>query len=114
MHELGVVFKVIDLVEEVAVENKLSHIHSVTIELGEVSTVIDSYLQNCWKWAVGREELTKDAILVVEQIPALNECMDCGGVFGTVEYGKKCPICESTNTFLLQGNEFNVKEIEGE
>lgn len=113
MHELGVVFHVIDMVEEVAKENELTDIASVTIELGEVSTVIESYLQNCWKWAVvNRTEIMKNAILRVENIPAISVCNECGGKFGTIENGKICPHCGSDDTVLFQGNEFTVKEIE--
>ena len=51
MHELGVTFHIMDHLEKVAEENKVTHIRKVTLELGEVSTVIESYLQNCWTWA---------------------------------------------------------------
>ena len=44
MHELGVTFHIMDHLEKVAKENQVTHIHSVTLELGEVSTVIESYL----------------------------------------------------------------------
>ena len=72
MHELGVVFHVIKIVEEVATENELTEVESVTLELGEVSGVIESYLQNCWKWAVKkRSEILKDAVLMVETIPEI-------------------------------------------
>ena len=52
------------------------------------------------------------AELLVEKIPAIPYCEDCGEKFGTVEHGKKCPHCGSDKTYLLQGNEFNIKEIE--
>ena len=39
MHELGVVFHIIDSLEEVAKENDVTQIQSVTIEIGEVSTL---------------------------------------------------------------------------
>ncbi len=42
MHELGIVFHIIDSVEAVGKENSLQAVSSVTLELGEVSTVIDS------------------------------------------------------------------------
>lgn len=32
----------------------------------------------------------------------------------TVAHGKTCPYCGGGNTFLIQGNEFNIKEIEVE
>ena len=40
MHELGVVFHIADSVEKVARDNGAEKIHSVTLEIGEVSTVI--------------------------------------------------------------------------
>ena len=55
----------------------------------------------------------KTAKLYVEQIPAITYCEDCGKTYGTVEHGKICPHCGSEHTYLQQGNEFNIKEIEG-
>ena len=114
MHELGVVFRVIDIVKEVAAEHELSRVSKVTLELGEVSGVIEEYLHKCWKWSIKREPLMEEAALEVETIPAITECEDCGGMFGTVENGKTCPICGSKSTFLIQGNEFNIKDIQGQ
>ena len=113
MHELGVVFQAIKIVEEVAKENNLTEIESVTVEIGEVSTVIESYLQNCWKWSVEKKSDIMHCKLHVEKIPAITYCQDCGNKYETVTYGKTCPKCNSTHTYLLQGNEFNIKEIEG-
>ena len=112
MHELGIVFHIIKSVESVAKENQLSEIASVTLELGEVSTVIPSYLTDCWKWATDKTEILKGARLEVETIPAVTYCEDCGKTYGTVEYGKTCPHCKSERTYLLQGQEVNIKEIE--
>lgn len=112
MHELGVVFHIMDSLEKVAAENEVNGISKVTLELGEVSTVIDSYLQNCWKWAVQKRELFSDASLVIEKLPAITYCEGCGQTYPTVEHGKVCPYCKSQETWLLQGNEFNIKEIE--
>ena len=51
MHELGIVFAMIDTLEDVARDNDLTVISRVTLELGEVSGVIPDYLLDCWKWA---------------------------------------------------------------
>ena len=113
MHELGVVFHVIKMVEDICKENDLTEVSSVTLELGEVSTVIESYLRDAWKWSVlKKSERMKEAKLIVEKIPAITYCEDCGNEYGTVEHGKICPKCGSEHTYLLQGNEFNIKEIE--
>lgn len=112
MHELGVVFHIMDSLEKVAAENKVTGISKVVLELGEVSTVIESYLHNCWKWAAQKRELFSGAALVVEKLPAITYCDGCGQTYPTIEHGKVCPYCKSQNTWLLQGNEFNIKEIE--
>ena len=114
MHELGVTFHIMDHLEKVAKENQVTHIHSVTLELGEVSTVIESYLQNCWTWAAKKRPLFADAKLIVETLPAITYCEDCEKTYPTVEYGKIRPHCGSERTYLLQGSEFNIKEIEVE
>ena len=114
MHELGVTFHIMDHLEKVAKENQVTHIHSVTLELGEVSTVIESYLQHCWTWAAKKRPLFADAKLIVETLPAITYCEDCEKTYPTVEYGKICPHCGSERTYLLQGSEFNIKEIEVE
>lgn len=112
MHELGVVFSIIRDLEDVAQKNNVSKIVSVTLSLGEVSSVIPSYLTDCWKWAVSKNELLKDAPLNIEKIEAVTHCDNCGEDYRTVEFGRKCPKCQSYNTYLLCGNEFLIKEIE--
>ena len=47
MHELGVVFHVIESVENIGKENQLTKVASVTLEVGEVSGVVPSYLTDC-------------------------------------------------------------------
>ena len=61
MHELGVTFHIMDHLEKVAKENEVEKIRKVVLELGEVSTVIESYLQNCWTWAAKKRPLFADA-----------------------------------------------------
>lgn len=112
MHELGIVFHVIKSVEKVAKENDITEIASVTLELGQVSGVIPSYMDDCWKWAIKKTEYLQNAELIIEEIPAVTYCEDCEQTYATVEYGKICPHCQSEHTYLIQGNEANIKEIE--
>lgn len=112
MHELGVVYHIIKRVEEVAEDNKLSEVASVTIQLGQVSTVIPHYLTDCWRWASDKNELLKGSELIIEEIPAVTYCESCEKTYDTVKFGKTCPNCGSGDTYLLQGSEVNIKEIE--
>lgn len=113
MHELGIVFHMIDTLERVAKDNELSVIAKVTLNLGEVTGVLPDYLLDCWNWAVKRTEVLCDATLEVVQIDAVTVCNDCGKTYPTLEYGKVCPHCQSANTVLLRGNEIEIDTIEG-
>ena len=112
MHELGVVFYVVKDVKEVAEENSVSRISSVTLQIGEVTGIIDEYLIDCWDWAKKKEPVMDEALLKIEKLPAVTHCDGCGGDYPTVAHGKTCPYCGSTDTWLLSGNEFLIKEIE--
>ena len=101
MHELGIVFHVIKSVEEVGRQNCLTRVSAVTLEIGEVSGVVPSYLTDCWDWAVKKSDLLRGAELRTDILPAV-----------TVAHGKTCPHCGSGDTWLLTGSELNIKEIE--
>lgn len=111
MHELGIVFHVIDMVEKAASENQAASVASVTLELGEVSGVIPHELSSCWNWAVKKTERMREAALAIETIPAVTFCEGCGQTYPTVPQGKTCPHCGSGETWLRQGNEIQLKEI---
>jgi hydrogenase nickel incorporation protein HypA/HybF len=111
MHELGIVFHIIDSVNEVCEENNLSKVSEVTLEVGEVSTVIGSYLKDCWRWAADKTELLKGSELIIDTVKAVTLCDDCGKTYSTVAHGKVCPYCASENTYLLSGREVSIRDI---
>lgn len=112
MHELGIVFHIMDSLEEVAKENQVTQIRSVTVEVGEVSTVLPDYLTDCWNWAVKKRPMLTECQMIVERLPAVTYCESCRREYPTVAHGKICPHCGSEKTYLLKGNELNIKEIE--
>ncbi|MBQ6974720.1 MAG: hydrogenase maturation nickel metallochaperone HypA [Oscillospiraceae bacterium] len=114
MHELGLVNYVVKQVSRIAEENHVAKIHSVTLEFGEVSGIVTSYLYDYWNWYTKKFPLFDGAKLLCEEIPAVTWCDDCKQTYPTVQYGKTCPHCGSGNTWLQQGNEMNIKQIEVE
>ena len=112
MHELGIVFYIIRDVKKVADEHHADHVGRVVMSIGEVSTVVPEYLTDCWRWAADKEEMLKGCELAVETLPAVSWCDDCKQEYETVRYGKTCPHCGGGNTWLLRGNEVEIKQIE--
>lgn len=112
MHELGIVFHVIKSVEQIAAENQVDVVSAVTLEIGEVSGIVHSYILDCWRFAADRSEVMKGSELKIEEIHAVTHCEACKRDYDTVAHGRLCPHCGSENTYLLVGNEINIKEIE--
>ena len=105
MHELGIVYHIIRDVENVARANGVSRVSSVTLLLGEVSGVVPDLLLDAWRWAADKKPITQGA-------EAVTHCDACGCDYATVEHGKTCPHCGSGETYLLQGQEVMIKQIE--
>ena len=112
MHELGVVFHVIDEIEDLARQNNVEHVNSVTLQIGTVTGIIPSYLTDFWEWARAKTEHFQNTELKIEELKAVTYCQNCKQTYPTMTYGKECPYCHSGNTFLVTGNEYNIKEIE--
>ncbi len=112
MHELGIIVHIAKTLDAIAVENKLEKIGSVTLEIGEVSGVVPDYLTDCWGYYRKKNPLIAEAELKIEMLPATTLCESCQKTYETVKYGRQCPHCGSWETYLLAGNECNIKEIE--
>lgn len=112
MHELGIVLNVIDRVEEIAKENKVKKVTKLTLEIGEVSSIVQSYFSDCFEWAKKKTDYMKDTELEMIILEGLSYCRDCKKTYKTTEYAKKCPHCGSDNTYLVTGDEMRIKDIE--
>ena len=111
MHELGIVFYCIDEIEKVAKDNNAKSVKECTLELGEVSSVVKEYFLDLWNWEIKKHPLLVDSKINIITLKAKSFCEDCEKTYDTKEYGITCPYCSSKKTYLLTGNEINLKNI---
>ncbi len=114
MHELGIVVHISKTLTELAKENDVSDISRVTLQIGKVSGIVPEYLVDCWKYYRVKNPLLIHSSLEYEWIEAITQCQDCNKTYDTIQYGRECPYCKSGHTYLLQGNECLIKEIEAQ
>ncbi len=112
MHELGIVMHVVDEVEEAARENKVEKVLKLSLEIGEVSSVVPELFADCFEWAKKRTQYLKEAELNMIIIEGRSYCRDCKTTYRTTEFAKKCPNCGSEDTYLVTGNEVIIKDLE--
>ncbi|PKM60047.1 MAG: hydrogenase nickel incorporation protein HypA [Firmicutes bacterium HGW-Firmicutes-4] len=110
MHELGIVFEVIKIVDSFAVENKLTKVDKIILEIGALSQAIPRFIEACYPAAVSGTpyENTKLEILIT---PANGQCHYCQTIFNVIEHRKTCPNCQAEDFSLITGQEFNVREV---
>ena len=114
MHEMGIIVHLAKTLDELAVQNSLSRIGSVTMQIGEVSGIVTDLFTDAWDYFTKKHPVLEGSQLKLETIPAVTYCDGCGKTYETVVYGRTCPYCGSTETWLVQGNECIIKEIEAE
>lgn len=110
MHELSIVAEVVKNAQKVAVDNKLTVIDSITLQIGEISSVVPKYIKECYKAVIDGSNM-KNTKLNIEILPANAICKGCNKVFHLPENKERCPHCGSAKYEIISGKELFIKEI---
>lgn len=110
MHELGVLIEIVKRVEQIAEEQEITNVESLVLQVGELSAMIPSYLQDLYPAAVD-QTILEGSTLTIEVIPGNGKCLECSQVFRLLETKGVCPSCGEKNFDLLSGKEFIIKEV---
>ncbi|MDF2888079.1 MAG: hydrogenase expression/synthesis HypA [Lacrimispora sp.] len=110
MHELGAMWEVVRIVENVVREQNLTQVESIVLQIGEMASVIPYYVEQCYPAAVNGT-LLENTRLNIEILPANGCCRQCHKVFHVTEEYVRCPFCQSFSWELSGGREFMIKEI---
>ena len=74
MHELGIIVHIAKTLDQVAAENELKKIGSVTLDIGEVSGIVPEYLTECWEFYRKKNPLIAECEMKIESLPAVTIC----------------------------------------
>jgi hydrogenase nickel incorporation protein HypA/HybF len=114
MHEFSLAQSLMQLVEESARQEAITHVRRVTVVVGEWSAVMPDALAGSFAiLAADSGGLFTDAELQVTQRAAHGECNVCGQQFPAEEGGLFCPGCGAA-AHLISGNELYVDSYEGD
>ena len=111
MHELGIVVKVLEQVDAAAEEYRAEKILKVTMEVGEVSSIVPDLFTDAFDWAKKKTRFAQEAELEMIIIEGRTYCKSCGETYKTTEHGKRCPYCGSYETYLLTGDQVIIKDV---
>lgn len=110
MHELSIAEQLIDSVIASAVSNGAERVTEVTLEVGEMTLVVNSALEMAFE-AVSRETLAEGAKLVINEKKIKVKCLSCNNEF-TAEIGNYlCPKCNLAEGKVIEGNDILITSI---
>lgn len=110
MHELSITRSVVEICERYAEGGRVT---SVTLEIGDLSGVVQEAVEFCFD-ACTRGTVLEGARLCIERVTARGRCHGCGNEFIVAAYHDLCPACGAFGVELLCGEELRVKELEVE
>ncbi|MGB2813465.1 MAG: hydrogenase maturation nickel metallochaperone HypA [Dehalococcoidales bacterium] len=113
MHEMSVTMSLLDLILDEAAKAGASKISGVNIVLGEMTGIIDRYVQANFE-LLSQNTPAEGAALSFRNIPRQARCRHCGHAFQPSDFEWNCPECQSLEMEITGGNELYVESIEVE
>jgi hydrogenase nickel incorporation protein HypA/HybF len=112
MHELGIALQIVKIAQG-AIPDGLEgvRVERVHLNIGKLSAVVPDSLRFCFGVATRKTRL-EGAELVINEIPAMARCRECGHEWITDGFVFNCPSCQCTGINMISGRELAVESIE--
>ena len=107
---MGVVIEVVKTVDDFARKNNVQQIETLVLQIGELSSMIPKYVEDCFPMAV-EGTILQNSKLKIEVLPGNAICSGCGKVFNLLQNESTCPSCAGKKWEIISGKEFVIKEI---
>lgn len=111
MHEMGILAKMIDIVEDAAVKNNIKKIAGISIEIGELSGVLPYFMEEYYPLVIEGNPLFEGSKIHIKVVPGQALCTECNAVYNVMKFEGCCPRCKSRNKKILGGQSFTLKDI---
>lgn len=112
MHEMGVAIQIIEIASASIPDDMVQcRVERVNLKVGKLSAIVADSLRFCFEVAI-KDTALEGAELVIDEIPVVARCNDCG-VKWTIESPVfVCNQCQGSQIELLSGRELDIESIE--
>ena len=112
MHELGLCDVLLKKIDSIVKESDLEGVNSITLQIGNLSGVVEKYMVDCWKAVTDGTEYEGCEMKTVT-LKGEARCTDCDTVFEANLDSLVCPACGSKKLIPISGRDIVILEIEG-
>ena len=113
MHELALTKGIIDIVSDEQRKQGFHRVEEITLRVGEYSGIVPQCIREFFPIAAAGSP-AEEATLVIETIPAVFLCLDCGHEGAVDRRNACCERCGSTAIRMTAGREFYVESLKVE
>ena len=111
MHEVGVASGILKTVLDTAKANNATTVKEVGISIGALSGVEQHSLKFAFD-AIKADTIAKDAEMIIENLPAIGLCAECGKESTPETFYSMCSHCGSPTLEITSGKEFSISYID--
>ena len=111
MHELSLAESILPAVLETAAAHGADRVTKVFLSAGALQQIVVPSLQLCFE-AVCVGTLAAGAELVVEVVPVVARCRQCGLQFPVEDFCFVCPDCQLASAETIQGDALVMTQVE--
>ena len=106
--------KIYDSLKKVGEENHVRAIKKVVLQIGDAFPVKKDEFLKTWEEFVKtqNEPILASSTIEFEGVRLQSKCKTCQKTYDPSKFGNTCPYCKSEDTYLTQGAELNIKQIE--
>ncbi len=113
MHEISLVRNVFNTLHHEFDDETIPKIKRIKIIAGVLSNIEPILMQNAFEAVVATDAPEfKDAILNIEILPVIIECLHCQTKSEIKNYTFICSTCQKPSNNIIQGNELMINGIE--
>jgi hydrogenase nickel incorporation protein HypA/HybF len=110
---MSIAQSLLSIVLEEALRHGVERVTKVAVKVGAFANVVPASLTFSFD-LIKEDTPAAEAILQIEQIPALGVCHACGAEIDMTQLVSACPQCESSDIQLNAGQELYIDHIEAE
>ncbi len=111
MHELSICQSMIRIVDSTMEQHPGAKLQKIFLEIGKGATIEPILLKDAFAIVTSGGPY-EGAELVIDEIPIVGKCRDCGESFRYEEIAFGCPNCDSRSVSIESGLELNIKQLE--
>ena len=108
---MSIAQSLIDVLKEEMVSHRVKSLRTVRLNIGQMSAVVPEALSFCFQVITKGTDL-EGVKLIMDIVPLMGSCNECGKEFEIVDYQFICARCGSSKINTIGGKDMSIVEME--